>query len=82
METARRMVMPVMEGYGLCIAQNEDVPDQVCHSGANQCFIAYWTLSLKQDLCVAGMFNGSARACYVAWDKMCGFIDSLAKKEE
>ena len=81
-ETARRMVTPVMEGYGLCIARNDDVPDQVCHSGANQCFIAYWTLSLKQDLCVAGMFNGSTRAWEVVWDKMCDFIDSLAKKEE
>ena len=81
-ETARRMVTPVLDGYGLCIARDDHIPDQVCHTGGNECFISYWTLSLTEDRCVALMFNGSNRLCYTVWDPMVGFIDKLVEQKD
>ena len=80
-ETARRMVTPVMDGYGLCIARDDHIPDQVCHTGGNECFISYWTLSLKEDLCAAAMFNGSNPIAYKVEDKLFGFVDRIIEKE-
>ena len=80
-ETARRMVTPVMDGYGLCIGIDDHIPDQVCHTGGNECFVSYWTLSLKEDLCAAIMFNGSNRINEKVFDKMTGFIDAVIEKE-
>ncbi len=81
-ETARRMVTPVLEGYGLCIARNDHIPDQVCHDGVNEGFIAYWTLSLTEDLCAAVMFNGTNRLCGAVFDQMAGFVDKLIAEEK
>lgn len=80
-ESARRMVTPVLNGYGLCIGQDDHIPDQVCHTGGNECFMAYWTLSLTQDLCVAGMTNASNRICYAIEDAFFGFLDDLVEEE-
>ena len=80
-ETARRMVTPVMDGYGLCIARDDHIPDQVCHDGGNECFLSYWTLSLKEDLCAAAMFNGSNPIAYKVEDKLFGFVDRMIEKE-
>ena len=78
-ETARRMVTPVMDGYGLCIARDDHIPDQVCHDGGNEGFAAYWTLSLTEDLCAAGMVNRiDDRTC----DALFGFIDRLIEEEK
>ncbi|MBO6094006.1 MAG: hypothetical protein J6P40_10395, partial [Oscillospiraceae bacterium] len=81
-ETAKRMVTPVMDGYGLCIARDDHIPDQVCHTGGNEGFIAYWTLSLAEDLCAAVMFNGSNRLNGTVFDPMAEFIDKLVESEK
>ena len=81
-ETARRMVTPVLNGYGLCIGQDDHIPDQVCHTGGNECFVAYWTLSLTEDLCAAIMFNGSNRLNDAVFEKMAGFVDSLIEESK
>ncbi len=81
-ETARRMVTPVMNGYGLCIARDDRIPDQVGHTGGNECFIAYWTLSLAEDLCAAVMFNGSNRINEAVCEPLFGFIDQVIEEEK
>ena len=78
-ESARRMVTPVMGGYGLCICEDDHIPDQVCHDGGNEGFLSYWTLSLTEDLCAAGMMN---RINWPAFDNMCAFIDGVVEKEK
>ena len=81
-ETALRMVTPVMNGYGLCIARDDHIPDQVCHTGGNEGFIAYWTLSLTEDLCAAVMFNGSNRINDAVAEPLFAFIDKLIESEK
>ena len=81
-ETARRMVTPVLDDYGLCIGRDDHIPDQVCHTGGNEGFISYWTLSLTQDLCAAVMFNGSNRMAYKVEDQLFGFVDRLIEEEK
>ena len=81
-ETARRMVTPVLDGYGLCIGRDDHIPDQVCHTGGNECFISYWTLSLTEDLCAAVMFNGSNPIAYKVEDELFGFVDRLIEEEK
>ena len=81
-ETARRMVTPVMDGYGLCIKRDDRIPDQVGHTGGNEGFIAYWTLSLTEDLCAAVMFNGSNRLNSAVAGPMFGFLDGLIESEK
>ncbi len=56
-ETARRMLTPVMDSYGLCIyTLRGDIGE---HSGWNDGFLTEWIFSLRGDLCVASMFNRS-----------------------
>ncbi|MBR0041308.1 MAG: beta-lactamase family protein [Oscillospiraceae bacterium] len=81
-ETARRMVTPVLDGYGLCIGRDDHIPDQVCHTGGNEGFISYWTLSLTQDLCAAVMFNGSNRLNDAVSGELFGFVDRLIEEEK
>ena len=80
--TARRMVTPVLDGYGRCIGMDDHIPDQVCHTGGNECFIAYWTLSLTEDLSAAVMFNGSNRLNDALFEPMAGFVDKLIEEEK
>ena len=56
-ETARRMLTPVMDSYGLCIYNLRD--DIGEHGGWNEGFLTEWIFSLREDLCVASMFNRS-----------------------
>ena len=56
-ETARRMLTPVMDGYGLCIHNCRG--DIGYHGGWNEGFLTEWWISLRTDLCVASMFNRS-----------------------
>ena len=59
-ETARRMLTPVMDRYGLCVCNlRGDVGE---HSGWNEGFLTEWIFSLREDLCVASMFNQSTDA--------------------
>ena len=59
-KTARRMLTPVMENYGLCI--NNFRGDIGEHGGWNEGFITEWIFSLDKDLCVASMFNHATDA--------------------
>ena len=56
-ETARRMLTPVMDGYGLCVRQLRG--DVGYHGGWNEGFLTEWFFSLRRDLCVASMINRS-----------------------
>ena len=54
-ETARRMLTPVMDNYGLCVYNLRG--DIGCHGGWNEGFLTEWWFSLREDLCVASMLN-------------------------
>ena len=56
-ETARRMLTPVMDSYGLGIQSFRG--DIGFHDGWNEGFLTTWMFSLREDLCVAVMFNRS-----------------------
>ena len=63
-KTARRMVKPVMSGYGLGMINFGECTDlfgkkAAGHDGNNAGFITCWVFSLKEDISVAGMFNRS-----------------------
>ena len=53
--TARRMLTPVMDDYGLCV--NNLRGDVGEHGGWNEGFITEWIFSLRKDLCVVSMLN-------------------------
>ena len=61
-ETARRMLEPVMEGYGLCV--NNRRGDIGEHGGWNEGFITEWMFSLREDLCVVSMLNHATDKLY------------------
>ena len=63
-KTARRMMTPVMDGYGLGIYNFGECTDlfgknSAGHDGNNAGFVTCWVFSLKEDLSAAGMFNRS-----------------------
>ncbi|MBR5428008.1 MAG: GNAT family N-acetyltransferase [Clostridia bacterium] len=63
-KTARRMVTPVMDGYGLGIYNFGECTDlfgkkAAGHDGNNAGFVTCWVFSPKEDIAVAGMFNRS-----------------------
>ena len=56
-ETARRMLTPVMDSYGLCVYNlRGDIGE---HGGWNEGFLTEWLFSLREDLCVVSMINRS-----------------------
>ena len=58
--TARRMLTPVMDDYGLCVWNLRG--DIGYHGGCNEGFLTEWCFSLREDLCVASMINRSGDA--------------------
>ena len=56
-KTARRMMTPVLDNYGLCIYRGVNCPELSYHGGWNEGFLTEWNFSLKEDLCVASMIN-------------------------
>ncbi|MBQ6117229.1 MAG: serine hydrolase, partial [Oscillospiraceae bacterium] len=56
-ETARRMLTPIMDSYGLGIYSFRG--DIGCHDGWNEGFLTTWIFSLREDLCAAVMVNRS-----------------------
>ncbi len=54
-ETARRMLTPVLDSYGLCVYSLRG--DVGCHGGWNEGFLTEWWFCLREDLCVASMIN-------------------------
>ena len=77
-ETARRMLTPVMDGYGLCIYNLRD--DIGEHGGWNEGFVTEWLFSLREDLCVASMFNRST--VELDWKQSCIAIELFQTMEE
>ena len=59
-KTARRMLTPVKDTYGLCIHNLRG--DIGYHGGWNEGFLTEWFFSLREDLCVASMINRSGNA--------------------
>ena len=81
-KTARRMITPVMDAYGLGIINFGECTDlfgkkAAGHDGNNAGFICCWVFSLKEDLSVAGMFNRSD--AYSDW-KLTEITAELFKK--
>ena len=67
-ETARRMLTPVMDRYGLCVFNlRGDIGE---HAGWNEGFLTEWIFSMRKDLCVAGMHNRSSEAAAEAQSKI------------
>ncbi|MCR5610328.1 MAG: GNAT family N-acetyltransferase [Clostridiales bacterium] len=60
--TARRMLTPVMDDYGLCV--NNLRGDIGEHGGWNEGFITEWMFSLREDLCVVSMLNHATDKLY------------------
>ena len=56
-KTARRMMAPVLDNYGLCIFRGVRCPELAFHGGWNEGFLTEWNFSLREDLCVAAMIN-------------------------
>ncbi len=64
-KTARRMMTPVMDNYGLCLDvwESEARKDSVAgHGGENWGFLTSWVFSRKKDICVAIMYNNVTEA--------------------
>ena len=77
-ETARRMLTPVMDDYGLCITNlRGDIGE---HGGWNEGFLTEWMFSLREDLCVASMMNRSTDE--MDWKQSYVAIELFQTKEE
>ena len=64
-KTARRMMTPVLDDYGLCLDvwESEARKDSVAgHGGENWGFLTHWVFSRKKDMCVAIMYNNATEA--------------------
>ena len=64
-KTARRMMTPVMDDYGLCLDvwESEARKDSVAgHTGENWGFLTSWVFSRRKDICVAVMYNNVTEA--------------------
>ncbi len=82
-KTARRMMMPVMDDYGLCLNvwESEARKDSVAgHGGENWGFLTNWVFSRKKDICVAVMYNNVTRSADEAMDKIACEIYKNAKE--
>ena len=92
-KTARRMLTPVLDCYGLCMMRvnaktlgketaakfGDDVG---YHDGENEGFLTEWMISLKEDVCVASMVNRSDDAtCGAHFDLACELFKK-AKEDE
>ena len=82
-ETARRMLTPFMDSYGLGIQSFRG--DIGYHDGWNEGFLTTWLFSLREDLCVAVMFNRSTdeldwKQSYIAIELFQTAEEDLAEK--
>ena len=81
-KTARRMMTPVLDNYGLCLDvwESEARKDSVAgHSGENWGFLTSWVFSRKKDICVAVMYNNVTDAADEAMDEIACEIYRNAK---
>ena len=82
-KTARRMLTPFMDSYGLGIQSFRG--DIGYHDGWNEGFLTTWLFSLREDLCVAVMFNRSTdeldwKQSYIAIELFQTAEEDLAEK--
>ena len=77
-KTARRMLTPVQDRYGLCVYDLRG--DIGCHGGWNEGFLTEWWFSLREDLCVASMYNRSTEE--MDWKQTNMVIDLFQTVEE
>ena len=81
-KTARRMMTPVMDDYGLCLDvwESKARKDSVAgHSGENWGFLTSWVFSRKKEICVAVMYNNVTEAADEALDDIACEIYRNAK---
>ena len=81
-KTARRMMTPVMNNYGLCLNvwESEARKDSVAgHGGENWGFLTNWVFSRKKGICVAVMYNNVTEAADEAMDDIACAIYKCAK---
>ncbi len=81
-KTARRMMTPIMDDYGLCLYvwESEARKDSVAgHSGENWGFLTSWVFSRKKDVCVAIMYNNVTEAADEAMETIACEIYKNAK---
>ncbi len=81
-KTARRMMTPVMDDYGLCLYvwESEARKDSVAgHSGENWGFLTSWVFSRRKEICVAVMYNNVTDAADEALDEVACEIYKNAK---
>ncbi|MBQ7183350.1 MAG: beta-lactamase family protein, partial [Clostridia bacterium] len=82
-KTARRMMTPVMDDYGLCLDvwESQARRDSVAgHSGENRGFLTSWVFSRRKNICVAVMYNNVTRAADEAMDDIACEIYRNAKE--
>ncbi len=82
-KTARRMMTPVMDDYGLCLDvwKSKARQDSVAgHTGENWGFLTSWTFSRKKDVCVAVMYNNVTAAADEAMENIACEIYKNAKE--
>ncbi|MBQ6076300.1 MAG: GNAT family N-acetyltransferase [Lachnospiraceae bacterium] len=82
-KTARRMMTPVMDSYGLCLDvwESEARKDSVAgHGGENWGFLTSWVFSRKKDICVAVMYNNVTEAADEAMNDIACEIYKNAKE--
>ena len=81
-KTARRMMTPIMDDYGLCLNvwESEARKDSVAgHGGENWGFLTSWVFSRKKDICVAVMYNNVTESADKAMDDIACEIYRNAK---
>ena len=81
-KTARRMMAPVMDNYGLCLYvwESEARKDSVAgHDGENWGFLTSWVFSRKKNICVAVMYNNVTEAADEEMNKLACEIYKNAK---
>ena len=82
-KTARRMMTPVMDDYGLCLNvwESKARKDSIAgHGGENWGFLTHWVFSRKKDICVAVMYNNVTEAADIAMDEIACEIYKNAKE--
>ena len=82
-KTARRMMTPVLDGYGLCLDvwESEARKDSVAgHGGENWGFLTSWVFSRKKGICVAVMYNNFTEAADEAMNDIACEIYKNAKE--
>ncbi len=82
-KTARRMMAPVMDDYGLCLDvwESEARKDSVAgHTGENWGFLTSWVFSRKNETCVAIMYNNVTEAADEAMNEIACEIYKNAKE--